>query len=84
MLSRNRSSARSWDARDRTSTGIKCPPLIPVDGVDSLSKGSSPSSTFRAIDAAPRWSPEQPTSLELLRQLEACVRELLEINSKER
>jgi hypothetical protein len=84
MLSRNRSIVCNRDTRDRRSTGIILPPLIPVDGVESLGNGSATVATLRTIDATPRRSARPPTSLELLRQLEACVRELLEINSKER
>jgi hypothetical protein len=68
MHSRNRSIVRMLDTQDRPSTGIKYPPLIPVDG-EELMQGS-------------RTSSAPPTSVELLRQLEACVRELLEMNSK--
>jgi hypothetical protein len=67
MHSRNRSTVRMLDTQDRTSTGIDYPPSIPVDGEELVHDSRTSSS---------------PTSVELLRQLEACVRELLEMNSK--
>jgi len=68
MHSRSRSSVRTLDAKDRSSTGINYPPLIPVDGENQVHGLSA--------------SASRPTSLELLRQFEACVRELLEMNTK--
>jgi hypothetical protein len=66
MLSRNRSIIRNRDTRDRASAGIIFPPLIPVDGVESLSNGSATVATLRTIDATARRSARPPTSLELL------------------
>jgi hypothetical protein len=83
MLSRNRTIVHSLDATDRPSTGITRLPLIPVDG-----DTSKPTVDGRRRAALRRnvvdQSAEQPmTSLELLRQLEAFVRELFEISTSE-
>ncbi len=83
MLSKNRSTIRTVDTKDRTSTGIDYPPSIPVDDVERGSEIISSDSVCPA-DASAEWSDSQPSSLELLRQLETCVRELLEVNSKGR
>jgi hypothetical protein len=83
MHSRNRPIVRTADTRDRTSTGIDYPPSIPVDGVEQASAIFSGGSVDSANDP-PSWSISQLSSLELLRQLETCVRELLEVNSKGR
>ena len=74
MLSRTRPIVRTADTTDRTSTGIDYPPSIPVDGVELVG------ANFAGHDVD---SPDDPP-LELLRQLETCVRELLEVNSKSR
>ena len=58
---------RNRDTRDRRSKGIILPPLIPVDGVESLGNGSATVATLRTIDATPRRSARPPTSLELVR-----------------
>jgi hypothetical protein len=81
MLSQRKSSVPSLDSSSRSSTGIFTPPLIPVDddgqsGGRSIARGATlpERETVGSGDKA-------PTSLELLRQLEACVRELLEISA---
>lgn len=83
MLSKNRSIVRTADTNDRTSTGIDYPPTIPVDDVEPVSENISSRTRFPTGDS-PEWSDSQLSSLELLRQLETCVRELLEVNSKGR
>jgi hypothetical protein len=83
MLSRNRAIVRSADTTNRTSTGIDYPPSIPVDGVDRANARIS-SDPAASADNQPVWSAAQLSSLELLRQLETCVRELLEVNAKGR
>jgi hypothetical protein len=83
MLSKNRSTVRTADTKDRTSTGIEYPPSIPVDDVERVSENISSNTVCPANDP-PEWSDSQLSSLELLRQLETCVRELLEVNSKGR
>jgi hypothetical protein len=71
MISRNDSSTRQGNYTSRSSTGIITPPLIPVDD-------DGPSRARVAPNSA------SPTSLELLRRLEACVRELLEYGANDR
>jgi len=83
MLSRNRPIVRTADTRDRTSTGIDYPPSIPVDDVELTSARISREGVD-AVGDPPEWSVSQLSSLEMLRQLETCVRELLEVNSKGR
>jgi hypothetical protein len=81
MLSPRKSPVPRLDRSSRSSTGIFTPPLIPVDDdaqsfMTSRARGAAPPvrETVVSRDKA-------PTSLELLRQLEACVRELLEISA---
>jgi len=81
MLSRNRSIVHSLDATDRPSTGITRLPLIPVDG-DTAPNNERRSATHRGNGTA-RTSEQPLTSLEMLRQLEAFVRELFEISTTE-
>jgi hypothetical protein len=83
MRSRNRTIVHSLDTTDRPSTGITRLPLIPVDG-DTAKRNFNvtPRATHRGNSAS--QMAEQPlTSLELLRQLEAFVRELFEISTTE-
>jgi len=83
MLSRNRSITPTVDTVDRSSTGITGPPGIPVDGEHLVrSHDAAPSMTLHGTTAG-RLSDAPLTSLELLRQLEAFVRELFELSSSE-
>jgi hypothetical protein len=83
MLSRNRPIVRTADTRDRTSAGIDNPPSTPADDVE-LARSRISGECTDAVDGPPEWSLSQLSSLEMLRQLETCVRELLEVNSKGR
>jgi len=81
VLTLNKLSVPPRDTASRSSTGIRTPPLIPVDDdgrSDELPAThvapGPPAETVGCLDKA-------PSSLELLRQLEACVRELLEISA---
>jgi hypothetical protein len=84
MLSRNRSIVRTLDAKSRSSTGTIHPPLVPVDDDELAIPALSASDTRGWADSASLGPAQTPTSVELVRKLEACVRELLEISSKER
>jgi hypothetical protein len=84
MLSRVRSIVRSADTRVRSSTGTNYPPLVSVDGVNSSNTISGAQDPSHCATRSPYRTVPPPTSLELVRQLEACVRELLEISSKDR
>jgi hypothetical protein len=84
MLSRDRSTVRTLDTKSRSSTGIIYPPLVPVDDVDlAISPPSTSATRLRAGDTMSGLT-QPPTSVELVRKLEACVRELLEISLKGR
>lgn len=80
MLSKNRSIVHSLDTTDRPSAGITRLPLIPADGDSSkINVNEKPRATLRG-NSADQMSEQPQTSLELLRQLEAFVRELFEIS----
>jgi len=84
MPSRVRSIVRTLDTKGRSSTGTIYPPLVPVDDV-ALATATPRTSDARGwATSASLGSAQAPTSIELVRKLEACVRELLEISSKER
>jgi len=80
MLSRNRTNVHSLDTTDRPSTGITHLPLIPVDGDTSKSKFVVASTTTLRSNGADQLAEQPLSSLELLRQLEAFVRDLFEIS----
>lgn len=80
MLSRNRTIVHTLDTKDRPSTGITSLPLIPVDG-DASKHNSDATPRGTCHSSSVEHLAEQPlSSLELLRQLEAFVRELFEIS----
>ena len=83
MLSRNRSTVHSLDATDRPSTGITRLPLVPVDGDSSANTVADTHGAMLHGSGARQVSERPLTSLELLRQLEAFVRELFEISTAE-
>jgi len=83
MLSRNRSIVHSRDTTDRPSTGITRLPLIPVDGDTSKSNVDKTRGVTHRGDSSVQMTAQPLTSLELLRQLEAFVHELLEISRTE-
>jgi hypothetical protein len=66
----------------RSSTGTVISPLVPVDGVELMRGCVATVAAQRQNSCAPKPSNDPPTSIELLRQLEACVRELLDISAK--
>jgi hypothetical protein len=70
------------DRTTRSSTGNGISPLDPVDGVELLRSGVATIAAQRQDPRTANTSQESPTSIELLRQLEACVRELLDISTK--
>jgi hypothetical protein len=83
MLSRNRTIVHTLDTKDRPSTGITRLPLIPVDGdTSNRNFNVTPGATPRGSSVG-RMAEQPLTSLELLRQLEAFVRELFEISKTE-
>lgn len=83
MLSRNRTIVHTLDTKDRPSTGITRLPLIPVDGETSKRNFKvKPRPTLRG-NSGDQMAEQPLTSLELLRQLEAFVRELFEISKTE-
>jgi hypothetical protein len=81
VLSQRNSPVRRLDSSSRSSTGIFTPPLIPVD--DDGRSGEMPTTRDATVPARETVASadRSPTSIELLRQLEACVRELLEISA---
>jgi hypothetical protein len=58
--------------------------LVPVDGDDSTKSARDAPGVDRHANRATQPYQQLPTSLELLRQLEACVREILEISLLDR
>ncbi len=84
MLSRDRSIVRTLDTKGRSSTGTIYLPLVPVDDVELALPTPGTSDTRGWANGASLGPAHAPTSVELVRKLEACVRELLEISSKER
>jgi hypothetical protein len=66
----------------RSSTGTVISPLVPVDGVELMRGCVATVAALRQGPSSANSSHDQPTSIELLRQLEACVRELLDISAK--
>jgi hypothetical protein len=82
VFSRTRSNVRTVDAPDRSSTGITYAPLVPVDDVDV--RGPRGESYVARRGGTAPWPDRLPTSLELVRRLEACVHQLIEISVKER
>ena len=84
MLSRDRSIVRTLDTKGRSSTGTIYLPLVPVDDVELALPTPGTSDTRGWANSASLGPAHAPTSVELVRKLEACVRELLEISSKER
>ena len=83
MLSRNRTIVHALDPTDRPSAGITRLPLITADG-DTSKHELDVTSRATLRPSSIHQTAEQPlTSLELLRQLEAFVRELFEISTAE-
>jgi hypothetical protein len=82
MFLRTRSNVRTADAQDRSSTGTTYAPLVPVDDVDPRGLRGEDFSARRG--GAALWPDRLPTSIELVRRLEACVHQLIEISVKER
>jgi hypothetical protein len=83
MLSRNRTIVHSLDTTDRPSTGITRLPLIPVDGDTSKRHFNVTPRATLGGHSADQMAAQPLSSLELLRQLEAFVRELFEISKTE-
>jgi len=81
MLSKNRTTVHSLDTTNRPSTGITRLPLIPVDGDSSRNIVDNGPKIMLSGSGTNQLSGQPLTSLELLRQLEAFVRELFEITS---
>jgi hypothetical protein len=88
MLSKNKMIVRKADTKSRSSTEtiyppLVYPPLVSVDGDESMRRVRE-ADAGRAERGSPQWAQSLPTSLELLRRLESCVRELIEISTKAR
>jgi hypothetical protein len=80
---RSRVDGPSLGLTSRSSTGTTTPPLVPVDDVYEMA--SVPISSENDGSGASSLSAARlPSSLDLLRQLEACVRDLLEVSSRHR
>lgn len=84
MLLQNKLIVRTADTKSRASTGTIYPPLVSVDGVESTRRVGEVSEMSRGDIGAAQWGQTLPTSLELLRRLESCVRELIAVSSKDR
>jgi hypothetical protein len=76
------STSRHEERKIRPSTGTVISPLVPVDGVELMRGYVSAVAVQRQNSSKEMTAQEQPTSIELLRQLEACVRELLDISAQ--
>lgn len=77
-----RPSSNREDKKIRSSTGVVFSPLAPVDGVELFRSRVAMVEAERRGMAGEKDVQQPPTSLELLRQLEACVRELLDISAQ--
>lgn len=77
-----RPTSQREDRKIRSSTGTAFSPLVPVDGVEMIRGYVATVAAQRQGTPVTNTANEQPTSIELLRQLEACVRELLDISAK--
>jgi hypothetical protein len=80
---RSRVDSPSPGPTGRSSTGTTTSPSVPVDDVYEMASvpvsSENDGSMVSSFSAAPL-----PTTVDLFRQLEACVRDLLEINSRQR